>query len=99
MENPVYFTKNKADGGNMGKIIISFIIFITLINNVHAAGLELSDVIKQARETSKTEIYKNNQNNALKPVKNNEKINNESEKNACEKINPAEILNNSDLSK
>ncbi len=46
----------------MGKIIISLVIFITLINNVQAEVLELSDVIKQAREANNASLYANNQN-------------------------------------
>ena len=46
----------------MGKIIISLVIFITLINNVQAEVLELSDVIKQAREANNASLYDNNQN-------------------------------------
>ncbi len=81
----------------MGKIILSFVLFITLINTAFAQGLELSDVIKNARENVKSEQIAAQNQNSIKPVKNTQTS--ASEQEISEKINPDEILNNSNVKK
>ena len=81
----------------MGKIILSFVLFITLINTAFAQGLELSDVIQNARENVKSEQITSQNQNSIKPVKNTQT--NKSEQEISEKINPDEILNNSNVKK
>lgn len=75
----------------MRKIILFFMLFLTLINPIYAVDIELTDIIKQAREAGINEQTNNQKNNPVKSVKNSE-IKQNGEQNACEKINPKEII-------
>ncbi len=78
----------------MRKIIITLFVLFAFTNTVKAAqDLELSDIIKQAREAEA--MQKNQQDNmqkSIQPVKNETAQKTNGEKSAEEKINPAEIL-------
>lgn len=78
----------------MRKIIITLFVLFAFTNTVKAAqDLELSDIIKQAREAEA--MQKNQQDDvqkSIQPVKNETAQKTNGEKSAAEKINPAEIL-------
>lgn len=75
----------------MGKLFACLVMFIFAANTCFAAGLELSDIIKTAREAERTKISEAKScEKAIQPVKNNNMSNN-MEQNACEKINPQEL--------
>lgn len=80
----------------MGKIFTVLVISVCAASTCSALGLELSDVIKEAREIEKTKLSQNQtEEKSIKPVKNqNNQKENLCEQNACEKINPQEILGN-----
>jgi len=77
----------------MGKVLVFILIMILQINTCIAAELELSDVIKEAREAQfrqaakPDDIQKN-----VQQVKNEIKKQQTCEQNAAEKINPQEIM-------
>ncbi|MBQ8887210.1 MAG: hypothetical protein IJY61_05860 [Candidatus Gastranaerophilales bacterium] len=55
----------------MGKIFAIVVIGILTANTCFALGLELSDVIKEARELQKSKLAENQtKENAIQPVKN-----------------------------
>ncbi len=77
----------------MGKVLVYILIMSLQFNTCIAAELELSDVIKEAREAQfrqaakPDDIQKN-----VQQVKNEIKKQHACEKNAAEKINPQEIM-------
>ncbi len=54
----------------MGKFFISLLTFIFTANTSFAAGFELSDVIKEAREATVTQINSHSEKENIQPVKN-----------------------------
>ena len=77
----------------MGKFLITILLMCAFSAQTYAQGLELSDVIKNAREEQHKSISDNNiKSENIKPVKNNTQNNLEGEQNACEKINPQELI-------
>ncbi len=77
----------------MRKVIISLFVLLIFINTVNAAqNLELSDIIKQARENAMPQNQQADMQKAIQPVKNEISEKTTCEQNAAEKINPAEVL-------
>lgn len=69
----------------MKELILILAILLINVNQVFAQGLELSDVIKQAREAQMKEQAKEQIQKSIQPVK-NEKVSDKNEKSAEEKI-------------
>ncbi len=84
----------------MRKVIISLFVLLTFINTVKAAqNLELSEIIKQARENALQQNPQTNMQKAIQPVKNEVSEKTTCEQNAAEKINPVEVLGNQSINK
>ena len=64
----------------MGKLFAILVISVFTANTCFALGLELSDVIKEAREIQKLKITGNQtKENSIQPVKNEKKTENQKE--------------------
>ena len=84
----------------MRKVIISLFVLVTFTNTVRAAqNLDLSDIIKQARENTLKQNQQTEMQKAIQPVKNEVSEKTTGEQNAAEKINPAEVLGNQSINK
>lgn len=70
----------------MGKIFTVLVISVCAASTCFALGLELSDVIKEAREIEQAKLSQTKE-DKLQPVQNkNVKVSQSGEQSACEKI-------------
>lgn len=75
----------------MGQLFACLMVFIFIANTCFASALELSDIIKTAREVEMTKVAETKSSeNSIQPIKNSN-IQNNTEQNTCEKINTKEF--------